>query len=764
MKTILRIMKSELQILFFSPIAWLILFIFTLQLGISFSEIYEEALKIQGLGYRVHNATYGLIAGYKGVFVQMLNNLYLYIPLLTMGLISRELGSGSIKLLYSSPVLNYEIIIGKYLSVVIYGLLLVATLILPTFFITKYVKDPDNLMMLTAAFGVFITICVYASIGLFMSTITRYQVVAVISTLIVLAILNFIGNIGQEIDFVRDITYWLSISNRSKVFLSGMLSTKDIIYFSLIIFMFLSLSIIRLRELRLKKNIAQSILSYTTVIGVVFILGYISSLPKFTMYYDSSRVKINTLTTYSQDILNKVNDGLTITTYVNILDETWNNGSPRTRNRDLKRFEQYVRFKPELKLKYVYYYGKGTNKYFDSKFENMSSIQRFDTISKLRRINKNDFISEKEVFDQVDISEENGRMVRVIERENGRKAILRLFKDNRIYPTEKDITTTIKTLVQKAPLIAFIEGHDERCCYDMSEKGYGGFASDRSNRNTLINQGFNIKKLSLNSPIPIDVDIIVIADSKSHFSEKEINNYKKYVERGGNVLILGEPRRQKFMNPLIEIFGLKFKEGVVVNHSEEYPNDVIFANFREANELGNVLSQFSRGSSAFTLPSVCAIESFEKNKLFTIDHIAMSPPEKSWIEINTTNFLNEKPTLDKTKGEIEESNSIMYYVKRNISGKEQKIIIIGDSDCFSSKELASNRASVKSTNFNIINTLFYNFSDGEFPININRINSPDTRYTSSEDILPWMKLLYIWLIPISILTIGIFLLMKRRRN
>ena len=145
----------------------------------------------------------------------MLNNLYLYIPLLTMGLMSRELSSGSIKLLYSSPVSNLQIIVGKYLSVVVYGLILVAVLLMPLIFSAFVVKSADIPFMLTALLGVFITICTYAAIGLFMSTITKYQVVAAIGTLAILAVLNFIGNVGQEIDFVRDLTYWLSISGRS---------------------------------------------------------------------------------------------------------------------------------------------------------------------------------------------------------------------------------------------------------------------------------------------------------------------------------------------------------------------------------------------------------------------------------------------------------------------------------------------------------------------------------------------------------------------
>lgn len=169
---------------------------------VSYCDGYADQLRSLAMGYRPYYLTRSLLAGYDGVFAQMLNYLYLYIPLLTMGLMSRELSSGSIKLLYSSPVSNLQIVLGKYLSVVVYGLILVCILLLPLFFTIFTIKDPDIPLMFTALLGVFLTICAYGAIGLFMSTITKYQVVAAIGTLAILAVLNFIGGVGQDIDFV----------------------------------------------------------------------------------------------------------------------------------------------------------------------------------------------------------------------------------------------------------------------------------------------------------------------------------------------------------------------------------------------------------------------------------------------------------------------------------------------------------------------------------------------------------------------------------
>ena len=317
MRTIIRITKSELRVLFFSPIAWLILIVFSFQVGMAYCDVLAQQLQSMELGYRTPAVTSSLFAGYTGIFSGLLDNLYLYIPLFTMGLMSRELSSGSIKLLYSSPVSNLQIILGKYLAVVVYALLLCAILLGPVIGTCFSIKAPDVPMMFTGILGVFLTILAYGAIGLFMSTITKYQVVAVVGTLAILAILNFIGGVGQEYDFVRDITYWLSISGRAKVFTNGMISTKDSLYFVLVIFMFLGLSVIKLQGERLRLSKWNTSLKYGIVLLIVLSLGYISSLPGFIAYYDSTATKANTLTEESQEILKKLKGDLKITTYVN---------------------------------------------------------------------------------------------------------------------------------------------------------------------------------------------------------------------------------------------------------------------------------------------------------------------------------------------------------------------------------------------------------------------------------------------------------------
>src|SRR5450756_1991984 len=129
-----------------------------------------------------------------------------------MGLISREINGGTIKLLYSSPVKIWQIVFGKYLAMMVFSGVLV--LIAGIFIITALfqVQSVDVLQLVSAALGLFLLLCAYSAIGLFMSSLTTYQVVAAVSSFVMIGILSYIGKLWQEYDVVRDVTYFLSIA------------------------------------------------------------------------------------------------------------------------------------------------------------------------------------------------------------------------------------------------------------------------------------------------------------------------------------------------------------------------------------------------------------------------------------------------------------------------------------------------------------------------------------------------------------------------
>ncbi|MFR7807844.1 MAG: Gldg family protein [Butyricimonas faecihominis] len=549
------------------------------------------------------------------------------------------------------------------------------------------------------------------------------------------------------------------------MFIDGMISSKDTLYFVLVIFMFLGLSVIKLQGERLRLAKWKTSLKYSFVLLIALALGYISSLPKFSIYYDSTATKMNTLTEESQQILEQLKGDLTITTYVNYLDETYDRGAPRNRIDDIAQFEQYLRFKPETKLEYVYYYAKGYMPYAKAAYDTMTLEQIVEDKCRYSGYNPKRFLPLDEVLKKDDISGENGRFARVITAANGKKAILRIYQDNSVYPYEAQISTALKTLLQEAPVVGFVTGHKERSGMDLGEKGYGAFASNKTFRYSLINSGFGIREISLGQPVPEDIDIVVLADMRSDLTEEESRNFDTYLARGGNLFILGEPKRQKFMNPVVEKLGLRFADGIIVSPSEIHLDDIVAADIKEGAAIvsENYIKYFRRGYSIIT-PSACAIEIVDTTKGFKITEVLASASKGSWIEKETTDFINEKSVLNPDAGEVERSNSIMLYLTRLVKNKEQRIFVIGDADCISTLELSQNRAGFRSSNFTLITETFRNMSYEEFPVDANRVNPPDDQVVVSQDGVSTIKIVIMWIVPLLLVVGCVILLFRRKRR
>ena len=184
-------MRTELAMLFYSPIAWLILMAFAVHVSFDFCDILQQIVNAKATGRLIpFSVTNGLVLGTFGYLEQIQTVIYLYVPLLTMGVMSREYSTESIKLPYSSPVSTFQLIIGKYKALAVCALIMTLILALPVAVMWAGVPNFDFGTVAAGLLGLFLLICTYCAIGLFMSTITSYQVVAAIATLATLSVLS----------------------------------------------------------------------------------------------------------------------------------------------------------------------------------------------------------------------------------------------------------------------------------------------------------------------------------------------------------------------------------------------------------------------------------------------------------------------------------------------------------------------------------------------------------------------------------------------
>lgn len=760
----LRVAGIELSSMFYSPVAWLVLVIFALLIGYDYANVFSDQIRAQMLGRGLWSASISIYNSWMtGILKPILRNLYLYIPLITMGLMSREYQSGSIRLLYSSPIKNSSIIWGKYLAMMCYGAALLGIIGLNVLVSWLTVENFQWQMLLIAMLGIYLLILAYSAIGLFMSTLTAYQVVAAVGTLAVLAVLNFIGDVGQGIDFVRDITYWLSIYGRSASFIEGLLPSADVMYFLIVIGLFLSLSVLKLNTEKSIMSFRTKVLKYSLIVVSALVLGYLTSLPQVKLYYDGTYAMRNTLAPESQEVIKNIKGPLTITTYVNILAPDYLAGLPFNRNHDIGRYEKYLRFKPETKMKYVYYYHKAVNPDLDARYPDLNDEERMKALCKISKLDPELFMSPGEIGKITDLSSEGYQFVRIAECPDGRREVLRMFNDNERHPREAEISAALKRLIASAPMVAFSKGYGSRDIYNYGGRGFYLFGADRWFRNSLLNEGFDTKEVDLDQDSLGGVSVLVISDLRDSLSATALAKVQEYIAGGGNMMLLGEYDRSRNMNQIGSLLGVKFSEGVIACRNALTSPVVIRAVYTpEAVEKHSIFKKMFAWGYGVSMPSVVALD-YSLVKDFDV-YPVLQAPDSVWIEYETTDFVDGEFVCHPEAGERMASYVTMVNLSRRINGREQRIVVMGDCDGISNEEMGLERPGMEVNNLNLITGSFRWLSGDVFPISTDRPVEIDTRIFLSGGSIFWVKLFFMFLFPFFLIVTGGTIIYRRQRK
>lgn len=771
LKLITRIARTELATLFYSPVAWLLLLAFACQVGIDFGTVLNEIAKIKVLGRTINfSITAGVTLGNWGLYETIQDTIYLYIPLLTMNLMSREYSSGSIKLLYSSPVSSIHIVLGKYLSMIVFALIFIVILALPMIAVAYTTPNMDIPLILAGLLALFLLILTYCAVGLFMSTLTSYQIVAAVATLSALTFLNYIGKVGQASPFLREITYWLSLKGRASEMVGGLICSDDIVYFLTVILMFLAFSVLVLSNAKTHRPWWNKALRYAVVLACGVTVGYISSRPAMMSFHDATYSNQNTLSTASQEVMNQLTGPMTITTYVDVFDSEFELASPQKQKEDQARFKQYTRFKPEIKMKYVYYYTTPKDSALLAKYPGMTAEQIAGEIAKKKKLNPKRLVSAESLKDEIDLQEEEYRFVRVIERGSGEKARLRLYDDMFVHPKEAEISAAMKKMLVDPVKVGSLVGHGERSIKKGGDRDFSIFATRRRMRNSMLNQGFDVVEVNLTETkdIPEDINILLIPEMRQAMTDEELEAIDRFVERGGNLVILADIGRQQTMNPLLAKFGMRIQEGQIAQPSTINPYHIVLS--RATQCAADTLKGIYRNMRAYikrnaiTMPGAVALEVVDTTKfkpltLLTTDTL------QTWVEKQTTDFIEETPVCDSIRGgERIDSYATAVALVRMHNGKQQRMLVMGDADCWSNAELLTNRNGINDWNFSMIPNAFRWLCYGEFPVSSPRPKHRDTDTSLTPMMMPHIKNIYCVGIPFLIGLIGVIVIMRRRKG
>lgn len=242
MKSVWIIAKRELRSFFDSLIAYIMIVVF---LGLSgfFTWLFGSDVFLIGQ------------ATLQPFFSVAYWTLFFFIPALTMKMIAEEKRSGTLELLLTKPVSDWQVLLGKFTASLL--LIVIALALTLPYYITVWAIGPvDHGAVWCGYLGMILMSMSYIGIGLFASSITNNQIVAFLSSLfigmfflIIFDVLagSFTGGISRLFSFLSISTHYESISR-------GVVDSKDIIYFLSIAFLGLTLA----ESVLSKRNIVEN--------------------------------------------------------------------------------------------------------------------------------------------------------------------------------------------------------------------------------------------------------------------------------------------------------------------------------------------------------------------------------------------------------------------------------------------------------------------------------------------------------------------------
>ena len=219
MRNALIIARREIEAYFASPIAYIVIAAYLVVMGVIFSLIIA--------------ARPGAEASLRFVFGNAFSAIILIIvgPLLTMRLLAEEQRSGTIELVLTSPVRDWELVVGKYLA----GLTVFLAMLLPTLIYPLLIDrfgNPDRGTFLTTYLGVILLGMALLALGLLTSAMTQNQIVAAFLGLGLILLLTFAEFLASVVgDPFSGILSYLGFFSHFFVFLRGIIDTRDVIYY-----------------------------------------------------------------------------------------------------------------------------------------------------------------------------------------------------------------------------------------------------------------------------------------------------------------------------------------------------------------------------------------------------------------------------------------------------------------------------------------------------------------------------------------------------
>jgi ABC-2 type transport system permease protein len=215
MSPALTISRREIRTYFNSPVAYIVVTVFTIITGyLFFTQLFLEQQ-----------------AEMRGFFGSMPLLFMFLAPAITMRLLADEKSSGTLEMLITMPVRDWEVVVGKFLAAM--ALVCAALALTLVFAITVRALGPlDRGPAIGGYVGLLLMGGAYIAIGVMCSAFTRNSIVAFIVSFAICFALFLFGHVVQFVpQSLQPLVAFLSISNHFENISRGVIDTRDVIYY-----------------------------------------------------------------------------------------------------------------------------------------------------------------------------------------------------------------------------------------------------------------------------------------------------------------------------------------------------------------------------------------------------------------------------------------------------------------------------------------------------------------------------------------------------
>ncbi len=222
------IFKRELKAYFTSPLGYVFLAIF---------------YAFSGLFFYIFSLSVGS-TDISSVFLMMFMVLMVFVPLLTMRLLSEDKKQKTDQLILTAPVSLLSIVMGKFLAA--YAIFAIGVAVMPVYgFVMSTFATVSWLPIWGNTVGLLLLGGIFVSIGLFISSLTENQMIAAIGGFFINLMILLINTLKSALPngFLQDVLSSISVYSRYSEITSGIFSLSSLIFFVSVIFIFLFLTV-----------------------------------------------------------------------------------------------------------------------------------------------------------------------------------------------------------------------------------------------------------------------------------------------------------------------------------------------------------------------------------------------------------------------------------------------------------------------------------------------------------------------------------------